>query len=720
MTGVRFRVVQKDKKREKVRVEVGAPSIEVGTFSGCDLVLADPIAAARHCAFAHQGGGFVVRDLGTDTGTHKNGETVVGDVPLADGDEIVVGTTRLLVQVEASTPLTLQLQLVPLDLAFTPSRSGEFKSDPDTLARGEADLAKWEVLRHANRWAARLLVLGLPVLLLWPWARQTLTDPGPLSAGHAALFGDPAAQANAASPIDPQHVELARTQGCAVCHDSFFGTPDERCAQCHEDLVREQHPFASTSKDPTRVARPLDGYSCVACHQEHHGAKLDKPAAEATKQLCTDCHAGTTIAAGGYVPERDAKPVARAPRAYGGFVFAHKDHTAVDCTQCHLRLASEAVAVSGRAPEFAPITFATCAKCHRQGALDETIPAAARPAPEHVWPIAWHGSAEGDQTCGRCHATGSGAGGFGPDLRQVERFASDAATYAMQRARYTVTPRSHQDLFADANRKCTECHRDPSRLLSAEAKRPFWHDLHLTMAPTAVADDAAGTALSSECMTCHGDLQRTRALVDVTTDRYDCASDATCGTCHREGPRAGPEAKPLVPAAAPPRGLPTAKSNDFPHDAHLDFAKHASLAGGCFACHEFTPTSGDAIHSVPATKLSAKSCLPCHEQHDHVGGGACRHCHTEKGASRSAYNDFLGKQPASDRAQTPRLWPTTSAFSHNAPGHRESTDKDCAICHRDLSDVSKLVDLKTLAAPTEADDACRKCHIDERARFHWR
>lgn len=702
MSAARFVVAQKEKKRDRVRLDVQAPAIVVGTFLDCDLVLADPIAAARHCEFAVRGDAFVVRDLGTDTGTWRAGEQVVGDVAVRSGDEIVVGTTRLVAKVGTDPPV-LELQLVPQDLGFVAGRSGEFASDPDTMARREADLAAWPALRWSNRWAARLVVLGLPALLLWPRAREVVTDPGELSAAHALLFTD------AGAARFPAEAEIARAQGCGACHDTFFGTPDERCAQCHASLVAEQHPFASTTTDRDRVRQPLGGYTCAGCHQEHHGPRLAKPDAAATKASCVDCHGGTAIEAGGFSAQRVATPVALETKPYGGFAFAHADHAAVACSFCHER---DPAPEPERRGDFAPIGFATCARCHREGALDANVPAAFRPRADHVWKIDWHGSADGARTCGQCHRAGDGAGGFGPELANVPRLPDDAATYAAVRARYEVVPRGHGELLPDAGRDCGTCHREPQRLLAQTAVRPFWHELHLSSSPLAGAGDSA------ECLECHGDLESARGLVDAGQGCYDCARESTCGTCHREGARDAGGAKPLVPTAAPLPVLPTRDGVDFPHAAHLDFARHPSLAQGCFTCHEFTATRPDGPFAVPTTKASAKSCLPCHEQHDRVAGGACRRCHDD--GTKGAYNDFLGKRPPPERAQRPRPWPARSAFDHFAPGHRESTELDCARCHKGASAVGGLADLRTLAAPTEVDEACRTCHLGERQRYHWR
>jgi len=710
----RFRVVQKEKKRERVRLELRAAALEVGTFSGCDLVLNDPLAAARHCAFAFADDTFVVRDLGSDTGTYCNGRTVAGEMAVRDGDTVVVGTTRLVAQVSRDDAPTLTLQLTAGDLGYVPSRSGEFQSDADTMARREVDLAKWPGLRRSNRWAARLFVLGLPVLLLWPRAREGLTDPGPLSAAHASLF------TAAGSRAFPEMAALAQVQGCGVCHDSFFGATDARCAQCHASLARDQHPFAVAAPDPTRARRSPGAYSCAPCHQEHHGPAPSKPAREVRGELCEGCHAGTSVAAGGYVAKRAPKPVPQADRAYGGFAFAHADHAKVACNGCHrprdhARVAGAAAAPSRAAADFAPIEFELCAGCHREEHLDPSVPAEWQPRAEHRWTIRWHGSGGGEETCGRCHRPGPGAGGYGPDLRQVPRVVPDADAYAAGRARYAVAPRSHRSLREDPARDCGTCHRDAGLRLGPRDEKTFWHELHLSQPPASLADDAARRLASAECRACHADLAAAAHLTDHALEAYACASAATCGECHREAERGQPDDGALVPVAAPWVRAPMIAASDFPHAEHMDFDQPA-LARGCFTCHDFEATA-EGRFPVPTTRPQAQRCLPCHERHDHVGGGACRRCH---GRAAPAYDEFLGDDPPPARRPTERLWPTESAFSHFSPGHQDSTDRDCATCHRGGSSVTELKDLVGLHAPTEADAACRDCHLKERQRYHWR
>ena len=88
----------------------GAGPVVFGTHIGCDVVVDDAIAAARHCEFTHDGT-FTVRDLGSVSGTWVDGESVRAPSALKSGSQVVFGTSRVLVEIEAGDALTLRLKL---------------------------------------------------------------------------------------------------------------------------------------------------------------------------------------------------------------------------------------------------------------------------------------------------------------------------------------------------------------------------------------------------------------------------------------------------------------------------------------------------------------------------------------------------------------------------------------------------------------------------------
>lgn len=77
------------------RVELGATPVVIGRMSECDVTIADTNVSRRHAQVRATGSGFSVADLGSTNGTLVNGERLVAERRLADGDIVSVGATHL-------------------------------------------------------------------------------------------------------------------------------------------------------------------------------------------------------------------------------------------------------------------------------------------------------------------------------------------------------------------------------------------------------------------------------------------------------------------------------------------------------------------------------------------------------------------------------------------------------------------------------------------------
>jgi predicted component of type VI protein secretion system len=66
------------------------PSV-LGRAPECDYQIPNPLVSRRHCYFFERDDEIVMRDLGSRNGTHINGESVVGEKPVRDGDRIDIG-----------------------------------------------------------------------------------------------------------------------------------------------------------------------------------------------------------------------------------------------------------------------------------------------------------------------------------------------------------------------------------------------------------------------------------------------------------------------------------------------------------------------------------------------------------------------------------------------------------------------------------------------------
>lgn len=67
----------------------------IGRAAACDVRIKAPRASRRHCEIVSEGGGHVVRDLGSTNRTLVQSAPIAAAVPLADGYDIEVGGCRL-------------------------------------------------------------------------------------------------------------------------------------------------------------------------------------------------------------------------------------------------------------------------------------------------------------------------------------------------------------------------------------------------------------------------------------------------------------------------------------------------------------------------------------------------------------------------------------------------------------------------------------------------
>lgn len=89
--------------RPEERFELTAGTVRAGRASANDLRLDDAAASRDHFELRRSGESYLIRDLGSRNGTAVNGSPVDHERPLAHGDEITVGRTRLVYSEEGAT-----------------------------------------------------------------------------------------------------------------------------------------------------------------------------------------------------------------------------------------------------------------------------------------------------------------------------------------------------------------------------------------------------------------------------------------------------------------------------------------------------------------------------------------------------------------------------------------------------------------------------------------
>jgi hypothetical protein len=77
------------------RIALGPGEHIIGRLSDCTVVIRDSNVSRRHARIHRSGSGFVIADLGSTNGTFVNGERLVADHRLADGDIVTVGPVSL-------------------------------------------------------------------------------------------------------------------------------------------------------------------------------------------------------------------------------------------------------------------------------------------------------------------------------------------------------------------------------------------------------------------------------------------------------------------------------------------------------------------------------------------------------------------------------------------------------------------------------------------------
>ncbi|HUN29363.1 MAG TPA: FHA domain-containing protein [Alphaproteobacteria bacterium] len=80
------------------RVFEGLCPLSIGRDRSCELSLADVEVSRKHARLESQGGVVFVRDLESSNGTFLNGRRLRSAIETREGDEIDVGTTRLIVE----------------------------------------------------------------------------------------------------------------------------------------------------------------------------------------------------------------------------------------------------------------------------------------------------------------------------------------------------------------------------------------------------------------------------------------------------------------------------------------------------------------------------------------------------------------------------------------------------------------------------------------------
>lgn len=77
------------------RIELTDEPNVIGRLASCRIIISDTNTSRQHAQIVRLGSGFAINDLGSTNGTFVNGERVIADRRLADGDIVTVGAVSL-------------------------------------------------------------------------------------------------------------------------------------------------------------------------------------------------------------------------------------------------------------------------------------------------------------------------------------------------------------------------------------------------------------------------------------------------------------------------------------------------------------------------------------------------------------------------------------------------------------------------------------------------
>jgi phosphoserine phosphatase RsbU/P len=91
------------KKGETYWFNLEKEKTTIGRSEDNDIVLADAFSSGHHVLITRADEGYRIRDGGSKNGTFLNGKKVAGEVEIKKGDEILVGSTRIIFDKEVSS-----------------------------------------------------------------------------------------------------------------------------------------------------------------------------------------------------------------------------------------------------------------------------------------------------------------------------------------------------------------------------------------------------------------------------------------------------------------------------------------------------------------------------------------------------------------------------------------------------------------------------------------
>jgi len=119
------------------KVAVKKDEFLIGRSQKCHLCAGSSSVSRRHCAITRSGTTVSIKDLGSRNGTLVNGQKITGEVELASGDEIAVGSLKFLMTI---TPGISNLKRPKVK---TVAEAAERTAASEDSSVAEDDITQW-------------------------------------------------------------------------------------------------------------------------------------------------------------------------------------------------------------------------------------------------------------------------------------------------------------------------------------------------------------------------------------------------------------------------------------------------------------------------------------------------------------------------------------------------------------------------------------------------
>jgi phosphoserine phosphatase RsbU/P len=138
------------KKGDASILTVSDKRISIGRTSSNDIILSDNFSSSFHAAIFPKGDGYSIQDMGSKNGTFLNGIRINGEIDLSRGDEILIGSTRIMFDQESGYSVKMVEDANFISSSSTVIRVGEILKNSSAVALQKSQIDALGIEHHSR------------------------------------------------------------------------------------------------------------------------------------------------------------------------------------------------------------------------------------------------------------------------------------------------------------------------------------------------------------------------------------------------------------------------------------------------------------------------------------------------------------------------------------------------------------------------------------------